>query len=113
MEVSCDPEKAYSEGCCELSSVVSHPSNITASLFLVIGVEYVWSHMVTYMSIAVWRICSDRPHRGKTLLQMYAWAAWHPGRSRTKGECHSACNWLKLTDKLNLSCHNFYSSAGS
>lgn len=22
MEVSCDPEKAYSEGCCELSSVV-------------------------------------------------------------------------------------------
>lgn len=24
MEVSCDPEQAYSEGCCELSSVVSH-----------------------------------------------------------------------------------------
>lgn len=51
MEVSCDPEKAYSEGCCELSSVVSHPSNITAFLFLVIGVEYVWSHMVTYLYV--------------------------------------------------------------
>lgn len=23
MEVSCDPEQAYSEGCCELSNVVS------------------------------------------------------------------------------------------
>lgn len=26
MEVSCDPEQAYSEGCCELSSVVSQLS---------------------------------------------------------------------------------------
>lgn len=25
MEVSCDPEQAYSEGCCELSGVVSQP----------------------------------------------------------------------------------------
>lgn len=25
MEVSCDADQAYSEGCCELSNVVSHP----------------------------------------------------------------------------------------
>lgn len=31
MEVSCDPEQAYSEGCCELSGVVSQlPFNMVS-----------------------------------------------------------------------------------
>lgn len=29
MQVSCDADEAYSEGCCELSSVVSHPAGLS------------------------------------------------------------------------------------
>lgn len=39
MDVSCDPEQAYSEGCCELSSVVSHPSTSRAAIPLLESIK--------------------------------------------------------------------------
>lgn len=33
MHVSCDADQAYSEGCCELSSTVSHPVVMHASVY--------------------------------------------------------------------------------
>lgn len=53
MEVSCDPEQAYAEGCCELSNVVSQlPVSMCSLPLLVMFALFQTSHCP-----AVWRVC--------------------------------------------------------
>ncbi len=87
MEVSCDPEQAYSEGCCELSGVVSQLTFDIVSLPLFKMCVWFENLCLTILSMAVWRVCRDRFDSWKSILQMYAWTAWHSGASRDKGEC--------------------------
>lgn len=59
MDLSCDPEKAYTEDCCELSGVVSlvplqHTTYVSMSIYIRANFS---NPCLPCGSVAVWRVC--------------------------------------------------------